>query len=107
MGDLYEKAGASSAATEAATRRLLRVLTREAGVAQGTVEAGPEAIAEALRLRLGGDWGLVSEHLQEAQRAEHGEIAMRSALALVRALSEDAKRVRARLSTSQRVESRA
>jgi hypothetical protein len=94
MGDLYEKAAASSAATEAAKRRLLRVLTREAGVAQGTMEEGPEAIAEALRLRLGGDWSLVSEHLQEAKRVQHEAIAMRSALALVRALSEDAKSVR-------------
>jgi len=106
MGDLYEKAGASSAATEAARRRLLRVLTREAGVAKGTMEEGPEAIAEALRLRLGGDWSLVSEHLQEARRAEDEVITMRSALALVRALSEDAKRVRARLAARQSVESR-
>jgi hypothetical protein len=97
MGDLYEKAAASSAATEAAKRRFLRVLTREAGVAQGTIDEGPETIAEALRVRLGGDWALVSEHLREAKRAEHGEITMRSALALVRALSEDAKRVRASL----------
>ena len=94
MGDLYEKAAASSAATEAAKRRLVRVLTREAGLAQGTIEEGPEAIAEALRVRLGGDWALVSEHLQEAKRVQHEAIAMRSALALVRALSEDAKRVR-------------
>jgi len=94
MGDLYEKAAASSAATEAAKRRLLRVLVREAGVAQGTVEEGPEAIAEALRLRLGGDWSVVSEHLQEARRAQHEVITMRSALALVRGLGEDAKRVR-------------
>ena len=107
MGDLYEKAAASSAATEAARRRLLRVLTREAGVAQGTIEEGPDAIAEALRVRLGGDWSLVSEHLQEAKRAEHEVIAMRSALALVRALSEDAKRVRTRLAARQTVESRA
>jgi len=107
MGDLYEKAGASSAATEAATRRLLRVLVREAGVAQGTIEEGPEAVAEALRLRLGGDWTMVSEHLQEAKRAEHDVIAVGSALALVRALSEDAKRVRARLAASKSVESRA
>ncbi len=56
MGDLYEKAAASSAATEAAKRRLLRVVTREAGVAQGTVEEGPEAIAEALQREVG--WGL-------------------------------------------------
>jgi predicted short-subunit dehydrogenase-like oxidoreductase (DUF2520 family) len=73
---------------------LLRVLTREAGVARGMIEEGPEAIAEALRARLGGDWSVVSEHLQEAQRVQHEAIAMRSALALVRALSEDAKRVR-------------
>jgi hypothetical protein len=104
---LYEKAGASSAATEAATRRLLRVLVREAGVAQGTIEEGPEAVAEALRLRLGGDWTMMSEHLQEAKRAEHDVIAVGSALALVRALSEDAKRVRARLAASKSVESRA
>jgi hypothetical protein len=107
MGDLYEKAAASSAATEAAKRRLLRVLVREAGVAQGTIEQGPEAIAEALRLRLGGEWGLVSEHLQEAGRARHDSIAMGSALALVRGLSEDAKRVRARLAARQTVDSRA
>jgi len=107
MGDLYEKAAASSAATEAAKRRLLRVLVREAGVAQATIEEGPDAIAEALRVRLGGDWGLVSEHLQEAGRPQHEVISMGSALALVRALSEDAKRVRARLAARQTVESRA
>jgi hypothetical protein len=106
MGDLYEKAAASSAATEAAKRRLLRVLVREAGVAQGTVEEGPEAIAEALRVRLGGDWTLVSEHLQEARRAQHEAITMRSALALVRGLGEDAKRVKARLEARQTVDSR-
>jgi hypothetical protein len=94
MGDLYEKAAASSAATEAAKRRLLRVLTREAGVAQGTIEEGTEAIAEALTERLGGDWSRVSAHLHEAKRAQHETIAMRSALALVRALSEDAESVR-------------
>jgi hypothetical protein len=97
MGDLYEKAAASSAATEAAKRRLLRIVMREAGVAQGTVEEGPEAIAEALQVRLGGDWSGVRDHLREAKRAQQETIAMRSALALVRALSEDAKRVRASL----------
>jgi hypothetical protein len=97
MGDLYEKAAASSAATEAAKRRLLRVLTREAGLAQGTIEEGPEAIAEALQERLGGDWSRLSEHLREAGKAQHEVLAMSSALALVRALSEDAKNVRASL----------
>ena len=97
MGDLYEKAAATSSATEAARRRLLRIVTREAGVAQGTIEEGPEAIAEALQVRLGGDWSRVREHLNDAKRAQHEAIAMGSALALVRALSEDAKKVRAGL----------
>jgi len=39
----------------------------------------------------------VSEHLKDAKSAQHEAIAMGSALALVRALSEDAKRVRAGL----------
>ena len=94
MGDLYEKAAASSVATEAAKRRLLRIVTREAGVPQGTVEEGPEAIAEALRERLGGDWADVRDHLREAKTAKVETITMGSALALVRALSEDAKKVR-------------
>ncbi len=97
MGDLYEKAGATSAATEAARRRLMRVIVREAGVPTGTVEKGPEAIAEALRERLGGDWSLLRSHLQEAKAVQHQAIARGSALALVRALSEDSNEVRARL----------
>lgn len=97
MGDLYEKAAASRAATEAAERTLLRMLKHEAGLAQSTIEDGPEAIAEALRGRLGGEWSRVSEHLREAARAQHERIAMHSALSLVRALCEDVKDVRARL----------
>ena len=97
MGDLYEKAAATSSATEAAKRRLLRIVTSEAGVAQRTIEEGPEAIVEALQIRLGGDWSSVSEHLNEAIRAQHETITVGSALALVRALSEDAKKIRVSL----------
>jgi hypothetical protein len=96
MGDLYEKAGATSAATEAAKRRLLQVLTREAGVGYAAVEAGPAAIAEELQSRLGGDWGVLAAHLEAADSAKSGTTP-RTALALVRALSEDAESVRARL----------
>jgi hypothetical protein len=94
MGDLYEKGGATSAATEAAKRRLLRVVTREAGVAQAAVSLGPEAIAEALRERVGGDWSKLAEHLRTAEEARDTEVSPRSALALVQALSEDAEAVR-------------
>jgi hypothetical protein len=97
MGDLYEKAGATSAATEAARRRLLRVVSREAGISQESVKGGPEAIAEALKARLGGDWGQVKEHLTRCREMEHGKTSADGALALVRALHEDVTMVRKRI----------
>ena len=96
MGDLYEKAHATSAATEAARRRLLQLLIREAGLSQTAIQAGPEAIAEELHTRLGGDWTLLARHLHAAEDASTSTTP-RSALALVRALSEDADNVRAKL----------
>jgi hypothetical protein len=96
MGDLYAKAGATSAATEAARRNLVQVLEREAGVARATVSRGPEAIAEALEHRFGGNWGLVASHLRDAQASTTKEIASRSGLALVLALHKDAGDVRAK-----------
>jgi hypothetical protein len=98
MGDLYAKGGATSAATEAARRSLLRVLVREAGLSQAVVQRGSAEIAEALQQRLGGDWSLLAQHLEDVQAARDG-IAPRSALALVRALSEDREAVRAKLAT--------
>ena len=77
MGDLYEKAGATGAATEAARRRLHRVLVREAGLAQSTVAAGPEAIVLALQARFGGVWSSVGEHLREAAVAADAQPSMR------------------------------
>jgi hypothetical protein len=97
MGDLYEKAGATNAATEAARRRLLRVLMREAGISQATVQEGPSAISAVLQLRLGGDWTLLAEHLQHAAETAQSEISPRSALTLVQALHADADEVRAKL----------
>jgi hypothetical protein len=103
MGELYEKGGAISAATEAARRRLLRVLTREAGVSRSVMQEGPEAIAEALQTRLGSEAkGLaenVAAHLRDADAVLQTPPPARSALALVRAMSEDAEAVRARLQT--------
>jgi hypothetical protein len=96
MGDLYEKAHATSAATDAARRRLLQLLTREAGLSQFVVQAGPEAIAEELHVRLGGDWTLLAGHLHAAEEASTSTTP-RTALALVRALSEDADNVRSAL----------
>jgi len=97
MGDLYAKAGATGAATGAAERRLLRTLHREAGVAKATIDLGPQAVGYALRTRLGGDWTRLADHLREASAVTNTPIAPRSALSLVRALSEDEAQIRAAL----------
>lgn len=94
MGDLYAKAGATGAATEAARRRLERVLLREAGLAQRTVKAGPDSVVAALEAKFGGVWRSVGEHMTEAVSAADTGLRPGSALQLVRALGEDAERVR-------------
>lgn len=94
MGDLYAKAGVSAAVTDAACRRLLRTAHLEAGVGRSAIEEGPDAVAEALRARLRGDWTDMAEHLKKAQKAHHERLRPGSALALVQALGEDEERIR-------------
>jgi hypothetical protein len=97
MGDLYAKGEATVAAVDAAKRRLLRVLVKEAGLLQTTVDAGPEAISEALRVRLGGDWSGLEKDLKAAQATADERLKGRSALVLVRAMEEDVESVRTKL----------
>jgi hypothetical protein len=94
MGDLYAKARATSAVTEAARRRLVRAMIREAGVPKGAIESGTQAVVNALRERLGGDWSSVGQHLDRADEAKENPTG-REALAIARALSEDTERIRA------------
>ncbi len=94
MGDLYAKAGATGAATEAARRRLEFVLVREAGLPQRTVGAGPHAAVAALEARFGGVWRSLGEHLEQAAGAAEENLRPGGALKLVRALGEDVARVR-------------
>lgn len=93
MGDLYEKAHVTTAATDAARRTLLRAIAHDAGVPQVIVNEGPQAIVSALQERLGGDWTAVGAHLKEAAAAETPT--QRDALAVSRALLEDAEKIRA------------
>ncbi|MBE7158805.1 MAG: hypothetical protein INR62_10320 [Rhodospirillales bacterium] len=99
MGDLYERAGATGAATEAARRRLERVLLRNAGISQQVLQHGPEAIVHALSERFGEGWRELGNHLTEAIQAADVTLRPRSALALVRALGDDAERIRAAAQT--------
>lgn len=95
MGDLYEKARATTAATDAARRRLLRTIVRDAGVPQTVLAEGSHAIVSALKERLGGDWKVVGTNLEKASGAAAESPTGREALAISRALSEDAERIRA------------
>jgi Domain of unknown function (DUF4350) len=89
MGRLYRRAGATSAATEGARRRLLQFLAERCGVSREVLGGGPDAIVETLRIRYGGDWTRLGEHLKQAAEAEFTVLAPRSALELVRALDRD------------------
>jgi hypothetical protein len=95
MGHLYQRAGATHAATGMARRRLLRFLQTECGVARVTIDEGPAAIAEALQERFGGDWSALRKHLADAGAAERAEITPKSALRLVQALDDDVERLQA------------
>jgi hypothetical protein len=97
MGDLYEKGEATSAVTEAARRRMLRVLVQSVGLANDTVAAGPDAIQDALVQRLGSNARplaeVIAEHLREADSARNAKVSAKSALKLAQALNEDVERV--------------
>ena len=94
MGDLYEKAGATAAATDAAKRRLRNMLLREAGVSRAAFEEGPDAVAGSLSTRLGGDWSSVADDLLRVETSKESALNAKSTLVLVKALREDEVRVR-------------
>ncbi|HEY5330432.1 MAG TPA: DUF4350 domain-containing protein [Acidobacteriaceae bacterium] len=93
MGHLYQRAGATNAATGMARRRLLRFLQSECGIARIAIDHGPAAVAEALQERFGGHWSTLRRHLEDAAQAEDTELAPRSALKLVQAMDDDVARL--------------
>ncbi len=106
MGRLYEKAGATAAATGAAENRLRRFLHESCGLTRETLRGGPEAIGEALRGRLGGQWQGVTRDLQYAQDAGEGKLGPKGALKLVQALEKDRRDLAAALDSGRREGSR-
>ncbi len=66
MGRLYEKAGATEAATGAAESRLKQYLHQSGGLPRETLRGTPETIGEALRARFGGDWTELERDLHYA-----------------------------------------
>ena len=97
MGHLYQKAGATTVATEGARRRLVRFLQERCGVPAGVLRGSSDGIVEAVGARLGGEWSALGAHLAQAGEAEHASVAPKSALRLVKALDEDLSHLAARV----------
>jgi hypothetical protein len=103
MGRLYERAGATEAPLAAARARTMRFLAEECGLSHEMLRQTPEAIAETLAARIGGDWTALAAHLEAAtsmgERARTGKLALK----LVQALEEDRKALAEQVSSARRV----
>lgn len=89
MGKLYERAGATQAATETARTQLMDYLHAHCGFSRELLQSDPAEVAEALRGRFGGDWSHLEQHLVQALQAQEQRPRPKSALALVQALRAD------------------
>jgi hypothetical protein len=97
MGHLYNKAGATQVATDAAKRKLLRYLHERCGLTKNVLRRRPTEIAEALHVRLGGDWSAIAEHLTQAGNDRDKSLSSKTALDLVKAMDRDLETLRERL----------
>jgi hypothetical protein len=89
MGQLYAKAGATQAATQAARGRLVEFLREHCGVPREQLRAP----ALVLTGRFGGDWAEVDDHLRQAEEARDVALAPKSALKLVQSMDADLRRL--------------
>jgi hypothetical protein len=98
MGRLYQKAGATEAAVDSSHRRLLKFIEEQCGVPREVLRSTPEAIAQAVEERLGGNWSALREHLAQAEKSKHAAATPASTLELVKALDHDQQHLSERIS---------
>jgi hypothetical protein len=101
MGVLYQRAGATPAATEAARARLLEFLRDQCGIPRELLRGQTPEVAQVLAERFGGDWREIDQHLEQAAIAR--EITPKSALKLVQSLDDDLLRLRELMRTHKPV----
>jgi hypothetical protein len=101
MGVLYQRAGATTAATEAARARLLEFLRDQCGIPRELLRMQPPEVAQMLAERFGGDWREIDLHL--AQAAVATGVTAKSALKLVQALDDDLVRLQELMRTHKPV----
>ncbi len=93
-GDLYDEGACNDCSDRRGAAKTAARDCAGCGVPQVIVEEGPRAIMSALKERLGGEWATVGLHLEKANDAMKESPTCREALAISRALSEDAERIR-------------
>jgi hypothetical protein len=94
MGALYERAGATQPATEAARRRLQAFLTQSCGILPATLLGSASEIASAVHARFAIDAQPLEALLRRFDTAKYDRLRPREALMLVRAADAEIVRLR-------------
>ena len=93
MGALYERAGATQPATEAARRRLLHFLSATCGLPADVVRGSASGIAALIHSRFGSDAASLQAALDQAENARYDRLRPREALLVVRNLHAERDRL--------------
>ncbi len=102
MGALYERAGATQPATEAARRRLLHFLAASCGLPADVLRGSAGGIASLVQGRFGLDATTLQAALEQAEGARYDRLRPREALLVVRNLDRERERLQAAIDTRQR-----
>jgi hypothetical protein len=101
MGRLYERARATEAPLHAARAQTIRFLAEECGLSHEMLRQTPDAIAETLASRIGGDWSALASHLEAAAGMGDKPQTSKLALKLVQALEEDRRQLASQVSSAR------
>ena len=97
MGALYERAGATEPATEAARRRLLQFLVSVCGLTAASAAGPAHEVATTIGGRFGVDAQPLQQVLERADAARYDKLRPRDALTLVKAVDREIDRLRGAL----------
>ena len=101
MGALYERAGATEPATEAARRRMLHFLLADCGLPADVLRSDARNIAALVHSRFGVEAKPLQEALERVESARYTRLRPREALLVVRAIDREIARLRAAIDRRQ------
>ncbi|MGI4980083.1 MAG: DUF4350 domain-containing protein [Janthinobacterium lividum] len=102
MGALYERAGATQPATEAARRRLLHFLATVSGLPMDVVRGPADGIATMVHSRFRMDAAPLQGALEQAEAARYERLRPREALLVVRNLDRQREHLQAAMKAGKR-----